>query len=83
MPRYFFDIHDGTVIIDDVGTEFPDIEAVRVEARRILPELSPEVLPTSSDHHTIRVVVRDEDQKLVYTATLIFSGQIMERPTIM
>ena len=79
MTRYYFDIHDGTVTVDDVGTECPDIEAVRAEARRVLPELAREVLPPSSDHHTIRVVVRDENQEIVYTATLIFSGHVVDR----
>ena len=79
MTRYYFDIHDGTVTVDDVGTECSDIEAVRAEARRVLPELTRKALPPNSDHHTIRVVVREEDPEIVYTATLIFSGQIMDR----
>lgn len=79
MTRYYFDIHDGAVSVDDVGTECSDIEAVRAEARRLLPELNREALPPSSDHHTIRVVVRDENQEIVYTATLIFSGHVVDR----
>ena len=34
MPRYFFHIMNGQAIIDDVGVELPDMDAVRVEAIR-------------------------------------------------
>jgi hypothetical protein len=32
MPRFFFNIHDGTSFIDQKGTELPDLKAVRREA---------------------------------------------------
>ncbi len=32
MPRFFFNIHDGTSFIDRQGTELPDVKAVRREA---------------------------------------------------
>jgi hypothetical protein len=32
MPRFFFNIHDGTSFIDQQGTELPDVGAVRREA---------------------------------------------------
>jgi len=77
MARYYFDIHNGGVTVDDFGRECSDIEAVRAEARRVLPDLSREVLPPNGDHHTIRVVVRDKNQDIVYTATLLFSGHVV------
>ena len=78
MPVHFFDILDGNLIIDEIGTECRDIEEVRFQARKVLPEIAREVLPENEDHHTIRVIVRDEANEVVYTATLIFSGQIMQ-----
>jgi hypothetical protein len=74
MPRYFFDIHDGTFRLDEDGVECPDFDAVRREARRTLPEIAREILPEDGDHHTITCRVRDEQHETVYTATLIFNG---------
>ena len=40
MPRYFFHIHDGHSVLDDVGLDLPDISAARTTAI----ELSGEIL---------------------------------------
>ncbi|HEV2159851.1 DUF6894 family protein [Bradyrhizobium sp.] len=40
MPRYFFHIHDGASVLDDVGLDLPDIFAARSAA----VELSGEIL---------------------------------------
>ncbi|GEO99039.1 DUF6894 family protein [Methylobacterium haplocladii] len=32
MPRFYFDVHDGVDICDEVGRELPDRAAVREEA---------------------------------------------------
>ena len=32
MPRYFFHVHDGISILDEDGTELPDLDAARKEA---------------------------------------------------
>lgn len=39
MDRYFFHITDGPTIVDDVGTELPDLNAVRVEALDVSGDL--------------------------------------------
>lgn len=74
MPRYFFDIHDGTFQLDEVGTECADFDAVRYEAKCVLPAIAKELLPEDGDHHTLTVRVRNEHHETVYTATLMFSG---------
>lgn len=76
MPRYFFDIHDGTFLLDDVGIDCANLDAVRREAKRVLPEIAREILPEDGDHHTMTVRVRDEQFETVYTATLMFNGLI-------
>ena len=40
MPRYFFHVHDGSSVLDDIGLELPDIVAARTAAI----ELSGEIL---------------------------------------
>jgi len=39
VPRYFFNVYDHTVILDDIGSDLPDLEAVRREAVRSSTEL--------------------------------------------
>jgi hypothetical protein len=46
---YFFDTRDNdTFIEDDVGVEYPHIEAVKAEAARSLAELARDVIPGHS-----------------------------------
>ncbi len=46
MPRFHFNVHDGSDIWDTDGTELPDLRAARVEAIR----LAGEVLKDESEH---------------------------------
>ncbi len=39
MPRYFFDVHDGTSLPDPEGTELPDRHAMRSEAIRMAGQI--------------------------------------------
>jgi len=32
MPKFFFDVHDGISMCDDVGYELPDLEAAKQQA---------------------------------------------------
>jgi hypothetical protein len=46
MPLYYFDTReDDDFIEDDVGIEFPDLSAVKVEAARALAEFARDVIP--------------------------------------
>jgi hypothetical protein len=74
MALYYFDIHDGTFRLDEEGTECADFDAVRREAKRVLPEIAKDILPEDGDHHTLTVRVRNERHETVYTATLMFNG---------
>jgi hypothetical protein len=35
MPRFHFDLHDGTSIIDDEGTVLPDLAEARIQAAKM------------------------------------------------
>ncbi|MGZ8311057.1 MAG: DUF6894 family protein [Allosphingosinicella sp.] len=60
MPLYFFDTRDNDDFFeDDVGLEFPGLEAVKVETARALAELARDVLPGSMKRK-LAVEVRDE-----------------------
>lgn len=74
MPRYFFDIHDGTFRRDAEGIECANFAAARREAMIALPEISCQIIPTDGDRQAFTMFVRDEAGAIVYTATLTFAG---------
>ena len=39
MPRYFFNVYDGYSVLDQDGTEFPDIYIAQNEAIRLSGEI--------------------------------------------
>ena len=80
MPRYFFDIHNGhKPHHDEVGAEFSDLEAVRHQAMRVLPEIAKDEVPADGDRQTFTVMVTDEDGKPIYSAALNFTGMWLLR----
>jgi hypothetical protein len=76
MPLYFFDHRDNDEFIeDDVGLEYPSLEAVKVEAARSLAELARDVIPGSLKRK-LAVEVRDEDGP-VLRALMTFEAVIL------
>jgi hypothetical protein len=60
MPRFFFDTRDNDFFLEDQeGLDFPDLEAVKVEAAKALAELARDVIPGSLKRE-LAVEVRDE-----------------------
>lgn len=80
MPRYFFDIRDDAFTRDEDGIECADFAAVCREAKRTLPDIARDVLPKDGEQHSISVIVRDERDHPVYTATLTFTGLKLSEP---
>lgn len=76
MSRYFFDVYDDdrAPAIDASGMEFGDLAAVRAEARRLLPELALAEIAGDGDRRSFVVVVRNEVQRTIYSATLTYTG---------
>ena len=72
--RYFFDIHNGGPKRDDTGTECADLDAVRQQALRTLPEIAREEIPRDGDRQTFTVLVTDDDGHPVYSGTLSYAG---------
>jgi hypothetical protein len=79
MSLYFFDTRDNDDFIeDDIGLEFPDLEAVKVEAAKALAELAFEVVPGSL-RRELAVEVRD-GLGPVLIARMIFEAVILRPP---
>ena len=39
MARYFFHVSDGTLVLDDVGVELPDITSAQATALQLIAEI--------------------------------------------
>ena len=75
MPRYFFDLHDDSVLARDTyGIECEDKDHVRDEAIRALPDIVRNAQPTGEKIQVVTVLVRDEYNMTVFTATLNLAG---------
>ena len=78
MPRFFFYIHDGTLIPDHTGTELPSLNAAYAQAittaGRILQDLGMDLLAGTP----WQMEVTDEQGQLLLT--LDFSARIAAKP---
>ena len=73
MARYHFDIIDGAFVPDNEGTEFSDFNEVRQSAKKRLFDAG--LLSSSLDENltSIRIIVRNTDQQIVFSASLSYS----------
>ncbi|GEP08271.1 DUF6894 family protein [Methylobacterium gnaphalii] len=70
MPRFFIDIRAGdTIARDDDGADYPQFGDARQEALSTLADVSRVHLGDGSEHGYV-AAVRDEDDKVVFKATL-------------
>lgn len=72
MPRYFFDVHDGTFARDDNGVELAGIDAARKQVWNTLPALTSQREPDGDMACQLRMDVRDESGKHLFHAALAF-----------
>lgn len=67
MPRYHFDIRDGeTFVIDDEGSDLPDIAMAQIEAAQLLSDIVNDLpfrAAEPSGYH-LSIDVRDEEGPL-------------------
>lgn len=63
MPRYFFHVRDGTVVLDEVGVELPDMASAQATAVQLSAEILKEgvIIPLWIDLQW-RVEVTDSPQ---------------------
>ena len=68
MPRYFFDVTNGSTLADEVGGEFELVEAARGHAMAVARELSRHHLPLALVGHFISVI--DEGGVVIFKTPL-------------
>ena len=65
MRKYYFHLSDGHQMKDLVGTDFPDLDAARLEAVRIAGEWLRDNADTVAEHRALRFDVSDENRKIL------------------
>ena len=88
VPRYFFDLYNDTIALDDEGKELSDLEAAQVIA---LAETYEMIKASIDDHAQVdldhRIEVRDESGAIVYVmhfedvVTVRRGANVLSRPS--
>ncbi|MET0259360.1 MAG: hypothetical protein ABW179_12355 [Methylobacterium sp.] len=76
MPRYFFDIHDGIHVTDDVGRDLPDLEAAKAQAIQMAGGFATRPAILGDDGGALNVVVRTAPDVIAMTIRLVFNVEI-------
>ena len=72
MPRFFFDVHDGTFMRDDIGVELQNADAARKAVWNTLPAMTSQREADGDMACQLRMDVRDESGKHLFHAALAF-----------
>ncbi len=79
MPRYYFPTNDGDHRhLDDIGQNLSGPAAARLMALDALPDMARDTMP-DGDHRVLSVEVRDEEEDLIYHATLTLRGEWIKK----
>ncbi|MEE7457561.1 hypothetical protein MPAR168_23490 [Methylorubrum populi] len=71
MPRYFFDVHDGIDVRDEVGRELEDNDAIlQAEALQVVTELMKAEAADAKETALI-LTVRDKNGGIAFRVRLI------------
>lgn len=79
MPRFCFDLKGFHHERDDDGVICADLQSAVREAKKLLPIIASDEVPSDGEHHAVTVLVSDEDGKLVYSGVLSFVGNWLIR----
>lgn len=74
MPRYFFDIHDGRIARDEVGSVCADLQDAARHAKQVLPEIVADEVPKDGERQAFTVLVSDEEGHPVYLGAVTYTG---------
>ena len=72
MPRFFFDVHDGTFMRDEIGVELQNADAARKAVWNTLPAMTSQREADRDMACQLRMDVRGESGKHLFHAALAF-----------
>jgi hypothetical protein len=78
VPRYYFDVHDGELQLDEEGLECENVEAARDRVMASLSDVAELITSNDGDNQAVTVTVRDEEGSQVYAGTLTFAGSRLD-----
>lgn len=78
MPRFHIETFDGEVVLDPEGQVLVDSAAARFAGLDALPDMARDQIP-DGDRRDFVVDVRDDEGRLIYTATLSLVGRWVDR----
>lgn len=81
MPHYFFDIHDGFDLRDDVGRDLENVEEVRSEALKVIAGLAA-AEGEDSDGYAIVLNVRDESGDSALSVRMVCQVDDRSKPQL-
>lgn len=77
MPRFYFDISDGSrESLDEEGTEFADLAAACDEAVAVLPAIAASEGRAQTDREIV-AIVRDEGGAKLFRARLSVTREVL------
>jgi hypothetical protein len=82
MTRYFFNLHDGISLPDNVGSVHPDLASVRSEAVESIAEHLKDALLKETDISSWLMNVTDEHGFTVMVLSFSAAVQIIDQPPL-
>ena len=83
MPRFYFDIHDDVMAVSDTeGEVWASRDAAGQRAAQILSEIALHN-PSQGGCSHLLALVRDEAERVVFTATLNIVGKKVDAPILL
>lgn len=79
MPRYYFDMANGSTFHDETGLDFADDTAARNAAVRALMEYAIDYEPVGEGRRIFTVLVSDASRIAIYSATLSVDGHALRQ----
>ncbi|SEG26080.1 hypothetical protein SAMN04488144_112106 [Methylobacterium sp. 190mf] len=80
MPRYHFNVHDGSSILDGAGTELPDWQSARLEAVRRAGDILKQDAQRIALGEDWRIEVTDQTGLILFQMTfLVVESPVMRR----
>jgi hypothetical protein len=67
MPRFYFHVHDDKTVVDEQGTDLPDLAAARAEAVSGARDLMCEQVREGRLNLAHRLEVEDEQHRRVFS----------------
>ena len=74
MPRFYFDIADGALTVDETGLEFPNAHAARDAAIRTLPDVARDEIGSGQSREVV-LLMRHEDGRALFMASLTLTAK--------